>query len=156
MKNNKDLLQDLFDFFKEKYGTGEQFDATHSGNYESKVIKLDIIHHFGRRWAEPALLLVSRGEDLRLIFVAKSPYAGFNNELIGEIVEIDSTFQKSNTLWVHFNGVLGGISKVLVLSDQEDDDKELNAFQFELLSKLNELAYSGEYQITRWKKTTAH
>jgi len=157
MKNNKDLLQDLFDFFKQKYGKGEVFKAVSSSNYEAKVIKLSIIHHLCKRWAEPALLLVSRrGEELSLIFTANAPDVGFNDEFRSGILEIHSTFQKDNTLYVDFGGVLGGIGNILVLSDQANDDKELSEFQFKLLLKLNELAYSGEYQITRWKKTVAH
>lgn len=156
MKNNKNLLSDLFNFFKEKYGKGEAFNSTHSDGAKSKVIKLDIIHHTGKRWAEPALLLFGDGDDLSLIFSAKTPNVGYSNEVIGEIVVINSNFDNANTLWVEFRKTIGGVGGLLVLSDQHDDDKELSAFQFELLSKLNELAYSGNYQITQWDKSVAH
>lgn len=156
MKDNKDLLNDLFGFFLKKYGKGKPFFASDTKGQVATIIELRLFQEDPKNSTRPALMLVGIDEDLVLRFVDFAPRKGFNEEFTRGIVEIHSTFEETNTLYVWFGGVLGGVKNILILSDREGEDEELSAFSIELLSRLNKIAHSGLYKITHQEKVTAH
>jgi hypothetical protein len=146
MKNNKDLLNDLFNFFKEKYGKGEVFETKDINKRKAKVIKLNLAKETNRVWPDPALVLIKIGKEFELHFTEIVPDEGYDADFPSPSLEIHTTFNKNCTLWVEFGDSIADVDKLLVFNEGEFE-KEMIQFQMELLSKLTDLAYSGKYKI---------
>ena len=146
MKNNKGLLEDLFEFFRIKYGKGEVFDTKDQHGRVAKVIKLNLVKETDSAWPDPALILMRRGKEFELHFTEIVPDEGYDADFPEPSFELHANFNDYSILWGEFGGVVAGVNRLIVFQEGKFE-KEMMEFQVELLSKITELAYSGVYKI---------
>ncbi len=135
-----DLLKDLFEFFRVKYGN--------SIPYESSTLSLvyDVIKLSDSKNPDIELpsLAISREEYPEILLVGTTPEPGHNKDFRGKILEINCIFKDSNYLWMLPQGSLGGMAHILCF---REGDQIRNQIMLEVLQKANELLYSGKYNI---------
>ena len=143
MKKEKviaNLIKDLFEIFRVKYGITIPYECTTNG-WEYNVCTLDIPNCDS--FYSPALVLQkTTAPNLQLVGIA--PQAGYNEEIRGVLCEFNSSIGNSNFLWWTPEASVNGISRVLCFG-HGSGNKELEALTIEMLSKAHELFYSGKY-----------
>lgn len=143
-KNCDDLLQDLFEYFRKKYGNNKSYEVV-SSDEKHTVVKLAIPN--SPAWAKPGLVLRQRESGIMLGLDYRVPEHGYTEDLDVQL-ELHSSFnggnvKEGNCLWATPNDHMG-ISHIFTFTN-----KELDALRIEILAKANELFYSGEYNTDR-------
>lgn len=145
-KTFPDLLQNLFTFFHEKYGNRKVYEAFREGiPDQSKVVRLTIPDC--PKWAKPAIFLTQLGENKKntvLTLSVSAPQKGFNKDFSGALLAVYPSIENAHSLWLTPGDTVGGFSRVFSF---REGDKVISALRIEVITKVHELFYSGDYIV---------
>lgn len=139
MKNLSNLLEDVVSYFENKYGFTETFEVN-GFNCNRHLGKIHVLK-LKKQPERAELNLVLTESSLRLLW---SKPNNSSERLSGEIigVEID-IFGLQGVLIINPTSIVRGSSCFMF----KVEDKILWKLKIEFLSKLNELYYSGNYNL---------
>jgi hypothetical protein len=144
-KTRIDLLEDLFSFFKEKYGADKEYEAYKYAHDKCRVCNLIVLDC--PTWARPALILKKWGtskQEMELRLTLSAPSPGHNEEITGVILTIHASKGEGNNLYITADDHIGGGFHGKTLTKKT---MVTNKLRSEIEEKTQELFNSGAYDF---------
>lgn len=141
MKTSLNFLQDMFDFFKDKYSKNKGYVIQVTNHHT-------VTHQFAIESSPNNNFKISlnlNNQTLELLYIVPK-YIGDTSreEVLKVVLQINVSFNASKALWVIPQNSIGGISSVISFKKRSEMESRLI---LEILQKAHQLFYEEKYDF---------